>query len=292
MSNNNTPPNWDLTDLYLSISDPKIKKDKKQIQSLTSKFVKLYKGNINSTKLTANYLLIALTNYEKILEKLYILLNYGSYLFTTNTIDNKIKNFYQKNKEFSTLINSQLLWFNLELIGLDNKLANSIINNPKLYSYKHFLTQARALKPFTLSEKEEQIMSMKSLTSNSAFVRLYDETETSEKFEIILNGKKEALNSSGIGSIMKSNPERHIRETATEVYSKTYGENSNLYTYILNILLLDKKVNDEIRKFKTPEEATLLEYEVKQETLQSMSKTVLLNRKIVERFYLAKKKLL
>src|SRR5258708_5575829 len=106
-----TPPNWDLSDFYKSLSDPKIEKDKKEIRELTLKFTKAYKTKINSNKLTANLLLKALNDYENILEKLYVLLNYASYLFTTNTKDNKIKNFYQKNQEFETEISSQTLWF-------------------------------------------------------------------------------------------------------------------------------------------------------------------------------------
>src|SRR5438045_1727580 len=120
-----TPPDWDLTDFYSSLSDPKIKKDQTEIEDLSSKFVKNYK----------------------------------------------------------------------------DKTTNSLIKNPKLNSYKHYLTVSRTLKPFTLSEKEEQILSLKSQTSSSAFVRLYDQTESTEKFEMEIGGKKQSLNSSEIASV-------------------------------------------------------------------------------------------
>ncbi len=284
--NKTTPPNWDLTDFYSSVSDKKIEKDKEEIENLAAKFTKTYKGKITSN------LLNALKDYEKILEKLYILSNFSSLLFTTNTKDDKIRNFYQECQEFATHIYSLIPWFQLEWIELDDKRAIKFINDPKLISYKHYLRQSRALKPFTLSEKEEQILNLKSQTSGSAFVRLYDQTESTEKFEIEIDGKKETLNSSEISSIMKSHPDRALREKAVISYSETYSKNSSLYSYILNTLLLDKKVTDEIRKFKFPEEATFLEYEINKKTVEVMTKTVSNNSKIVENFYIAKKKAL
>src|SRR6266404_2429936 len=127
MSKNKNTPNWNLKDFYSGFSDPKIEKDKKEIQSLLSKFIKEYKGKIDSKKLTSKLLLKALTDYEKILEKLYILGSFSSYLFTTNTKSNEIKNLYQKNEEFWANINSQILWFNLEWIALGDKYAEKII---------------------------------------------------------------------------------------------------------------------------------------------------------------------
>lgn len=278
--------NWNLSDLYSGITDPKIKKDKSDIERLTSKFIKNYKGKI------AKNLPASLSDYEKILEKLYILLNFSSYLFTTNTKDDKIKNLYQEIREFSTKINSQILWFELEWIALDDKYANKLIKNPNLASYKHYLNQLRVYKPFMKSEAEEKILNIKSQTSDSAFIRLFDQIESTEKFEIEINGKKKVLNSSEIGSIMKNNPDRNLRKKAMEVYSQTYSKNANLYTYILNTLLLDKKLLDEIRKYNFPQEKTFLNYEVTKNSVESMTTAVVKNRKIVEKFYLAKRKVM
>jgi oligoendopeptidase F len=292
MVKSKTPPNWNLKDFYSSPQDLQIEKDKKEIQILTSKFAKTYKTKINSEKLTPSFLLKSIQAYEEITEKLIKILNYASYSFSTDTKSDTIKNLYQSSQEFYTQINSQILWFELEWIALDNKYAKNLISDKTLSPYKHFLTQLRVFKPFTLSESEEQILNIKSQTSSRAFVRLYDQTESSEKFEIEIKGKIKTLNSSEIGSIMKGYPERSVREKAVKAYSATYGKNSDLYTFILNTLILDKKELDSIRKFNFPEEATFLEYEVSKKTVDSMSKTVLDNKKIVERFYSAKRKLL
>ena len=40
------PPEWDLDNLYIGISDPKIESDLKVISFKTQKFVNSYKGNV------------------------------------------------------------------------------------------------------------------------------------------------------------------------------------------------------------------------------------------------------
>src|SRR5258708_6998601 len=91
---------------------------------------------------------------------------------------------------------------------------------------------------------------------------------------------------------MKNHQERLVREKGIKSYSETHSRNGNLYTYILNTLLLDKKINDEIRKFNYPEEATFLNYEIKPKTVEIMTKAVTHNKSMVEEFYIAKKKIL
>src|SRR5258708_17843351 len=147
MSKNKNIPNWDLKDFYSSITDSKIDKDKKEISELAKKFTKRYKGKIKSPKLTVNTLLKALTDYEKVLQKTYMLGSFSDYLFTTNTKSDEIKNFYQESQEFSTKISSQILWFNLEWIELNDKAAKSLIKNHKLNEYKHYLSEVRVFKP-------------------------------------------------------------------------------------------------------------------------------------------------
>jgi oligoendopeptidase F len=284
--------NWNLKDFYKDISDPKILKDQKETRDLADKFIKTYKNKINTKPLSPLLLLKAITSYQDVLEKVVKLLNYASYRFSTDTKSEDVINLYQKIDEFYTQINSKILWFPLEWIKVEDKLASKLINDKKLSPYKHFLSQTRAFKPFTLSENEEQILNIKSQTSSSAFIRLFDQIESAEKFEITIKGKKKILNSSEIGSIMKGHPDRKVREKAVEAYSKTYGNNKNLYTFILNTLILDKKIINEIRKFNYPKEATFLEYEVNKLTVDNMSKRVLENKDLVEKFYNAKRKLL
>src|SRR5579859_3162789 len=74
------PATWDLKDFYSGISDPKITGDKEEIQKLTLEFTKKYKNKVNTVKLTFDFFLNAIKHYEKILNKLYVLSSFSSYL--------------------------------------------------------------------------------------------------------------------------------------------------------------------------------------------------------------------
>lgn len=286
---------WDLSDLYSGLTDPKIEKDKKQITSLTKTFIKKYKGKINppsgKTKLTASLLLSALTDIEKIDTKLYIYLNYASYLFSQDTVDPKINAFVTESDEFSNNISTQLRWFMLEWQALDDSSAKKLIADTKLKNHQHFLAHSRVFSKYRKNEAEEIIMTKLSMTGAEAFVRFYDETSSTETYTLKVAGKKQTLNYSQISSIIKSHPSRTLRKQASEAYSEVLKQKAHFYTYTLNNLLLDKKITDEIRGYSYPEQATFLSYEVTPKMVEALVSSTKGRHNISHRFYKTKAKL-
>ncbi|KKQ76855.1 MAG: Oligoendopeptidase, pepF/M3 family, partial [Parcubacteria group bacterium GW2011_GWA1_38_7] len=254
----NQPPKWDLRDFYKNTNDSQIQKDQKLIKKLASDFIKKYKGKINSPKLTPDLLLSSLKDIERLDETLYILQNYAYYLHAQDSKDSKIGQFYQQIEEFGNKSTSELLWFLLEWQKLDNKHAQKLLKGPLLSTYKHFLSHARAFTPFRVSEAEEIILTKKSMAGSQAFIRLYDETSSQERFAL----GKQRLTMSQLSPILKSHPSRSTRKQASEVLTQVLKKHSHFYTFTLNNLLLDKKINDEIRGYDYPQQATFLSYEM------------------------------
>lgn len=273
---------WNLTDFFKSIDDPAIEKNKKTINKLVSEFIKKYKGKINSPKLTATLLLQSIKDVEAIDERLYIYTVFADSLFNTNTKSNKNRLFYQQSKEFSTKISSDLTWYMLEWQALPEKKSQQILKNHILSSYQHFFAQARAFAPFRLSEPEEVILTKKSQTSRSAFVRLYDEEEALDRYD--------GATYSEIVTTLRSEPNRELRKKAALAITKTLQQKEHLYTFILNTLLLDKKVSDEMRGYKFPQQATFLDYEVDSKTVENIESAIDKNIAISQKFYAIKRK--
>lgn len=282
MKKSENTPTWDLKDMYSSPNDPKITKNKKEIQVLATKFTKNYKDKIKNPKISDRLLHKAIKDYETLLEKLYFYQSYASYLFSTDTQSPKTTKFYQESKEFAQDINTKTLWFELEVKE----------SNKDIKEYRHYLKALRVFKPFTLSEKEEQIMSQKGQTSSSAFIRLYDEIDSNIKYELKVKNKTLSLSHTQLMPYIKNHPDRDLREKAMTSYSEGLAKNSKLYTFILNTLLLDKKTEDEIRNFKYPQQKTFLEYEVDEGVVKVMHESVMKRQDICEKYYLAKRKLL
>jgi len=283
---------WDLSDLYSGFDDPKIKKDKKKVRELTKKFIQKYKGKINSPELTAELLKNCLNDYEKILEKNILLSNYFYYRYSKNTQSEKAGHFFQKSKAFSTEISGRLIWFDLEWLNVDNDLAEKLIKSPKLSDYSHYLSYKQKFKPFRLSEEEELILTKKSQTSEQAFVQLYDLVDNGLKFKLEVDSETKELSQSELKPYLTVHPNRKVRKSAAEAFTKGISTKKKLFAYILNTLLFDKKINDEIRGYNYPQQSTFLNYEVEKQIVNDLASAVKKEYSICERFYRAKRKML
>ncbi|MEK7169138.1 MAG: M3 family oligoendopeptidase [Patescibacteria group bacterium] len=265
---NNKIPNWDLSDIYKSTTDPKIKTDKDKVNKLVDNFNKKYKGKLSSL------LLPAIKDIETITDKLNLLSGFSYLIYSTNTKDYKISHFYQEIQEFISTIESKIVWFEVELVK----------SSTQINEYKHYLNKVRSFKPFTLDEKSEVILKKKDQTSNSAFVRFYDEIDSRMEFD-----KKTY---SEIAAIFQNDKNRNKRKNAGLQIAKNLKDNFSSYLFILNTLLLDKKIDDEIRNFNFPQQATFFSYEVDQKIVDAMSKVISSNYSISERYYKAKSKII
>lgn len=258
-------PEWDLSDLYTSITDAKIETDKKDIELKIKLLEKKFKkGSLSSS----------LKLYEKINKKLSILGNYAYLIHSANTKDETVSKYYQSTIEYITDAETKLLWFQIYLIKCKNKVEG----------YENYLKKLRVFKPYTLDEDKEVILTKKNQTGHESFVRFYDQIDSDKNFD----GKTY----SEVAAVFSSDPDRNKRKKAGQTIQKNLKENSLLYKFILNTLLLDKKVEDEIRGYTYPQQSTFLSYNVDPKTVEAMSTVILKNYKVSEKYYLAKSKLL
>jgi oligoendopeptidase F len=285
-------PMWDLSDLYENNNDPQIEKDKEEIALLTDKFIKNYKNKINSKDLTAEKLSWALKDSEKISGLLYKHSAYFNYQYITNTKDETLAKLNQIAGEFSNNISTQLLWFSLEWLHLNDEKANEVMNTPLLERYKHHLATQRIFKPHTLSENEEKIISKLSQTGGSAFVRFYDEIDSQAKYKLKVDGKEKELTIAQLGPYLSRHKERDVRKNAAISLSEGLEKNAKTYTFILNTLLHESKIEDELRKYEYPQQATFMGYEIKPETVKNMTAEIERNYNVCEKFYDTKKTIL
>ncbi len=283
---------WDLTEFYTSIRDPKINKDIEKVGKLISEFNKKYKGKVNAPDITPEKLSEILEEYIEIAKQSYPYENYAGLLFAKNSTDSAIGALHQHINEIDAKYSADLLWFSLERKQWSEETARKMINSPVLSKYKHFLEFERVLIPHILSEKEERILNLFSPVGASAFVRLYEETQSNTEFELEIDEEVKKMSLSEINKHMSFHEDRAVRQKATEVVAKKFEANKLPYTFILNTLLLDSKIGDEVRSFKYPQESTFLGYEIKPETVSNMVKAVEAGYPIVERFYKAKAKIL
>lgn len=276
---------WDLSDLYNGLDDPRYQQDRDRALALAEKFSTNWRGRIAG--LTPAEFSKALGQYSEIIEIMSRLGSFAYLSWTTNTEDPELGKAVQETNELSSELSQKLVFFTLEWLDLDEETAQKWIDSEELSSYKHYLETSRLDKPFILEEKEEKILSAKSVTGSKAWVRFFDETLGASRFT--LDG--EVLTESEILSKMHD-PDREMRRKASEVFTEGLSGMKHPLTFVFNTLLADKHTNDRLRKYPHWLKARNLSNEISDESVSSLIEAVTSRYPLVQRFYKLKKNLL
>ncbi len=277
-------PVWNLKDLYESPNDKNLNIDLNQLRIITKKFEKKYSSKI--AKLSSSQLLRAIIELENIDIKIDKIMSYAHLLVAEDGNNEKNKIFYQQMQEQITSIASSIVFFSLELNEVSEANLNKIYADKKLEPYKNWIKNIRKFKPYQLDVKTEKLLQEKSITSRSAWVRLFDDTIASLKFPF----KGKNLSSAEIFNYLSDNKESNRKKSA-EVVSSVLKDNINLFTSITNNLAKDKSINDKWRGLPNPVSSRNLSNVVEDEVVEALTETIKENYpKIAHRYYKIKAK--
>ncbi len=283
---------WDLGDLYASIDDPKLQRDLETATAKAQAFEKKYKPLFQALGENSPFPLAELIkDYKEIVTLLTKPGVFSHLSFAQQTNESKVGAFMQKIQVTITDISAHLVFFEVSWNKLDKKIAGRLMSDPSVAADRHFLEKMRVWAPYTLTEGEEKIMSIKSNTSGSAFSRLFDEVLNSVPFYIDVDGKREKKTEGEILSLFHS-PDREIRKKASASLAEGMKDNTHLLTYIFNMILADQRASLKIRGYKHPMDAMNLSNEIEFESVQNLIQSVQAAYPLAQRYYKLKKKLL
>ena len=277
-----TLPNWNLKDFYLSIDDKQIEKDLELFKNFTLNFSNKYKDKLLSFALDFEKIVKEYEDGNELGDKLG---NYAFLIYATNMNDQKTVQFYQGINEKLTEISSNLIFFTNEINSSSDNDFEAFKNGSG--KYKNWLINLRRFKDHQLDQKSEKIFLDKNLTSNSSWVRFFEEQINDLKFEI--NGKEH--NSSDALNLLSDHDEE-IRKKAALSIESVFQTNVKTFTFITNTLAKDKITNDKWRNYTSPVESRNLANNVEGEVVDALTKSVTSNYKnISHRYYEIKSKL-
>ena len=277
-------PIWKLSDLYDSPNAKKISEDLKFIEYRSKKFAKTFEGKIRN--LNPSKLYLAIVDLEKIDERMDKIISYAHLLYAENMEKESNKIFFQQMQERITKLYSNLIFFNLEINKISETKINILINNKKLKKFKTWLQNLRSFKPHQLEKKLEKLMQDKSVTSSNAWVRLFDETITSLRF----NFKNKELSSAEIFNLL-SDQNQSNRRIAAKSIGKVLEKNIKIFLIITNTLAKDKSINDNWRNFSNPVSSRNLTNVVEDKVVDALSNAVTSSyKRLSHRYYKLKAK--
>ena len=282
LKNTGKLPIWDLKDLYLSQNDKELSRDLNKIKNGAFKFEKKYLNKVKN--LSAENLYKAINQLEQIDILMDKVLSYAHLLVAEDGNNEKNKIFFQQMQEKITNFASSIIFFTLELNQIPEKQISTLFKNQKLQIYKNWIINKRSFKPYQLDLKIEKILQDKSITSHSAWIRLFDDLIASLKFPF----KKEELSSAQIFNYL-SDKNESTRKLAAKSVGKVLGSNIKVFSTITNTLAKDKSINDSWRKLPTPVSARNLSNVVEDSVVDSLVSSVIeYYPKLSHRYYALK----
>jgi oligoendopeptidase F len=160
---------WDLSDLYESGDDPRIEQDVEQVEAAAADFRERYYGRV--AELSATELREAIETREEIESTFTRAIYYAHLWFATDMNDSPRGALVARLTEKGAAIDTQLLFFGLELAALEDEQADAFLASEELERWRHWLRTVRKFRPYILTEPEEKIMTEKAVSTTSCSAR-------------------------------------------------------------------------------------------------------------------------
>jgi oligoendopeptidase F len=276
---------WDLSDLYASGDDPRIQQDVEWTESAAADFRGRYYERV--AELSPAELREAIERREEIESTFTRAIYYAHLWFATDMSDSQRGALVAKLTEKGAAIDTQLLFFGLELAGLEDEQADALLSSDELEHWRHWLRSVRKFRPYILTEPEEKIMTEKAVSGFAAWDRLYDE---------LLGAVKVDLDGTEIGfeeAMSKLySPDRDLRRRASEAVTVALEPGLRTRTYIFNTIAVDKSIDDRLRGYETWISSRNLSNDTTDEAVQALVDAVVQRYDVVQRYYTLKARLL
>jgi len=265
-------PEWNLSDLYAGVDDPKVKRDLDRADEYSKAFEDDFKGKLAALidqPDGAIALAQAIVRYEQLDDLLGRLASFAGLMHAGDTVDPARAKFYGDVQDRLTTATTHLLFFVLELNRIDDAKLEAAMREPKLAYYRPWLDDIRKDKPYQLEDRVEQLFHEKSVTGYGAWNRLFDETIARLRFKV---GRQSLAIEPTLSLLQEPDGER--RKSAAEALAKTFQASLPQFALITNTLAKDKEISDRWRGFKDIADSRHLSNRVEPEVVEALVSAV------------------
>jgi oligoendopeptidase F len=279
---------WDLSELFPSITDPKINQAIQEIKVLAKTFEMKYRGKIADLKPTG--LLQCIRNLETFKKKFNIITLFSTLSFSANMTLPQTQSLHDRVNKLKAAIRKQLAFYQLELGNL-LKTNPQIIWEPTLHNYKHMLERIYRDVKHQLSEVEEQLIIEKDQFGVDAWKELQSKWLNTRVFDITVLGKKRTF-SYGEANGLLSHLDRTTRESAYKSIYGLLGEDGEIFASALRNICNDWVNVSKRRNYISPMEPSLISNDTEQGIIDNLLKTIEKNTRIYRLYLKLKAKLM
>ncbi len=222
---------------------------------------------------------------------------YAMLRFSENTADPERGALMMRVQERSTALATQLVFFELEWAAVDEAHVEALLGDPALEFCAHHLRSMHRYRDHMLTEPEEQLLTEKSVSGAGAWVRLFDEQTSAITVDLpaeLVGGQGDEPTAVPLeaGLSMLQHPDRDVRRTAADAVTAGLEPGLRTRGFIFNTLLLDKSVDDRLRRYPTWISERNLSNEASDESVQALIDAVVNRYDLPQRWYSLKAKVL
>ena len=281
---------WDLDPLVEGEGEAGVDRQLDEAVAAASEFADRYAGKVG--EFDADGLAQAMHELERIHELIGRAASYAALRFSTDTADPTRGALLQRVQERGTELETKLLFFDLEWAALDDTRADELLavrdsGEDELEFCRHHLRTVRRYRPHLLSEKEEKLLAEKSISSQSAWARLFGEVVAALRVD--LDGNEVTLD---VALSRLQVADRDVRIAAAEAVSKTLEPGLRTRGFIYNTLVYDKSVEDRLRSYPNWLASRNLANEASDESVMALIEAVRSRYDVPRRWYALKAKLM
>ncbi|MBI3002994.1 MAG: oligoendopeptidase, partial [candidate division NC10 bacterium] len=194
-------------------------------------------------------------------------------------------------EEQGTDLANRLLFFELEWLALEEGAAQSLLREPALAPYRHYLETLRRFAPHKLSEPEEKIVNEKENTGRRAFGRLFSELTSGLTFPVEQDGEVRDLTLSETLACLHQ-ADRALRRRALEALFEVLARHGLILTVTYDTLVQDHLLMDRLRRYPHPMAERHLSNEIEHEAVERMLGVAEANYGIAHDYFALKARLL
>jgi oligoendopeptidase F len=282
---------WDLEPLVDGDGEDGVSRMLGEAVAAASTFANSYAGKVGD--LDRSGLAQAMHELELIYDLLGRAGSYASLQFSTDTADPARGALLQRVQERGTEVETKLVFFELEWAAIDDQRADELLAEPAdgapdgLAFCRHHLRSARRYRPHLLSEIEEKLLAEKSISSKSAWDRLFGELVA--MLRVGLDDQEVTLD---VALSRLQFADRATRQAAAEAVTAALRPGLRTRAFIYNTLVYDQSVEDRLRSYPHWLASRNLANEASDESVMALIEAVRRRYDIPQRWYALKAKLM
>jgi len=279
---------WDLSQLVESIDPVSIQKKLESMVAEAEKAREKYHGKIGG--LDAKGVLELLEMKDAYILKFEGVTMYCHLMYSADSTGDVAKQLNDAVRRASMRVGQALAFMDIELGKLlaDNP---SLVTDPVLAEYKHYLERILRIVPHMLSETEERLIIMKDKNGINAWQMLQGDWLSTRTFDIEIEGETKTLPYGEIIGLYQSR-DRDLRKRSNQTVYDSLGRDEIVWASAIRTVCEDHLRMSELRKCPTPMTQSLIANDVDQQTIDSLMNTIEKNVDLYQRYLRIKAKLM